>query len=362
MRICFIAQGKFTHIKPYIDYFKSAGHDVHFISLSPGPDRGVPTYNVGFGQNYSLTDGKWKYPLSMLRARWLVQKLKPDIVHAHYATSCGLAALVCGYHPFVVTAHGSDVATGVHSRIWRPLLKKIFSTADGVNTVSDELANMVAELGITREKIVTLTLGIDTQKFYFVNRPSISRHRPLRLVCTRRLEEVYDHATIIEALALLSQQNIDFRMTFIGDGQMRPCLQNLVKEKNLVAKITFTGTVENSSLPKILKEYDIYLSASLRDGTSLCLLEAMATGLYPIVSKINANIAWLKHSENGLLHEVSNPCDLAECISKAVEHPDSVANAIRQNRTLVEEKGNRIKNMKILEVLYTQIVLKYKKH
>jgi glycosyltransferase involved in cell wall biosynthesis len=361
MRICFIALGNFVHAVPYFQYFKDAGHDVHFVAMSPGPDYGVRTYNVGFGTGYSPRSGKWKYPFSMLLARRLVRKIKPDIVHAHYATSCGLTALVCGYHPFIVTAHGSDVTSSMRSKIWRPLLTRIFSSADGVNTVSDELADMVAELGINREKIVTLTLGIDTQQFYFVNRPSISQDRPLRLVCTRRLEDVYDHTTIIEALALLEQQDIDFRMTFIGDGLMRPYLQELVKEKNLSAKVVFTGAVENSSLPEVLKEYDIYLSASLRDGTSLCLLEAMANGLYPIVSRINANTAWLKHGENGLLHEVSNPHDLAECISKAVEHPDSVTDAVQKNRVLIEEKGNRVKNMKSLEGLYEQIRMKYEK-
>jgi len=55
MRICFIALGKFTHIGVYLDYFRRTWHDVHFISLSPSPDRGVPTYNIGFGSRYSTT-------------------------------------------------------------------------------------------------------------------------------------------------------------------------------------------------------------------------------------------------------------------------------------------------------------------
>jgi glycosyltransferase involved in cell wall biosynthesis len=362
MRICFIALGKLTHVGPYLDYFKGAGHDVHFVAMSPGPYYGVKTYNIGFGTGYSAQSGKWKYPFSMLRARRLVQKIKPDIVHAHYATSCGLTALVCGFHPFIVTAHGSDVSMGIHSLIWRMLLRRIFRSADCVNTVSNELRDMVIGLGILPEKIQTLTLGIDTSRFDFAARPPISSNRTLRLVCTRRLEPVYDHATILKACAILKEKGLDFRMTFIGDGKMRPYLQSLAQQSNLTQIITFAGAVENASLPRALKEYDIYLSASLRDGTSLCLLEAMATGLYPIVSKINANTAWLKHEENGLLHEVSNPRDLADCISMAVEHPDSVTNAIQKNRVIVEEKGNRVKNMKSLEALYAQIILKYKKH
>jgi L-malate glycosyltransferase len=362
MRICVIALGGFPHVVPYLNYFKNAGHDVHFVAMTPGPDYGVKTYNIGFGGGYSVQSGKWKYPISMLRARRLVRKIKPDIVHAHYVTSCGLTAFVCGFHPFVVTAHGSDVASGIKSRIWRPLLKKIFVSADGINTVSDELREMVAGLGIPKEKIATLTLGVDTQRFYFTQRPPISRDRPLRLVCTRRLEQLYDHPTIIEALEVLNRQGINFHMTFIGDGTMRPYLQGIVQQKKLTEKVTFSGTVENNSLPEILREYDIYLSASLRDGTSICLLEAMASGLYPVVSRINANTAWLKHGENGLLHEVSNPRDLAQCVSLVAGNPDLVISAVQKNREMVEEKGNRTKNMKGLEALYAQIMMKYKKH
>ncbi|UCE47928.1 MAG: glycosyltransferase, partial [Phycisphaerales bacterium] len=170
MRICFVSLGTFNHIGPYLDYFKGTGHDVHFVSMSPGPDRGIPTYNVGFGRNYSQSGGKWRYPISMLRARRLIKKLKPEIVHAHYVTSCGLAALVCGFHPTVVTAHGSDLTVGVKSRIWRPLLRRIFEFSDCINTVSPDLANMVESLGINSDKMRILTLGIDTEKFSFSQR------------------------------------------------------------------------------------------------------------------------------------------------------------------------------------------------
>ena len=165
MQICFISLGSFNHIGPYLDYFKGAGHEVSFVSMSPRPNRGVPTYNLGLGGKYSESRGKWKYPPSMLRARRFIKKLKPDIVHAHYVTSCGLTALVCGYHPTVVTVHGSDLTVGIKSRLWRPLLKRIFEFSDCVNTVSPELAEMVESLGINPDKIRTLTLGIDTEKF-----------------------------------------------------------------------------------------------------------------------------------------------------------------------------------------------------
>jgi len=360
MRICFISLGTFNHIPPYIDYFKQAGHDVSFVSMSPGPERGVPTYNVGIGRKYSdiSSEGKWKYPISMLRARRLISKLKPDIVHAHYVTSCGLAALVCGFHPTVVTAHGSDLTAGIESRIWRPLLRRIFEFSDCVNTVSTDLQSMVESLGISSDKIETLTLGIDTERFSLIERPEIGTSDVLRLVCTRRLESVFDHHTIIDALILLKEEGLRFEMTFVGNGSLLGELTQRVKEVGLDDSVNFDGRLDNHDLPEVLSRHDVYLSASLWDGASLSLLEAMSMGLFPVVSDIRANSAWLKHNVDGMLHKVSDPDDLAKCILQSCNHPELAAGAVRRNREKGVESADRKTNMKRLEGIYNDLAAK----
>ena len=358
MRICFICVGGFRHIEPYLHYFKVRGHDVRFISLSPAPDYGVPTYDLGFGRKYTLTKGKWKYPISMLRARRLIKRLKPDIVHTHYATSGGLTGLVCDFHPTVVTVHGSDLMVGIKSRIWRRLLKGIFEHSDCVNVVSEDLRDMVLSLGISPDKIETFTPGVDTGKFGFTERPGSSRERTLRFVCTRRLEQVYDHPTIIMALGVLKEKGIRFHMTFVGGGRLKEELEQQVRDLGLAEQVTFLGEVANDKLPEILHENDIYLSASLRDGTSLCLLEAMAAGIFPIVSETRANAAWFEDGINGLLHKIGDADDLAKCILKVRDNPEIIVNAAQRNRQKVLESGDTKTNMKLLERIYEGLIHK----
>ncbi len=356
MRICFISQGQFLHTDAYLDYFKSSGYEVHYISLTPTPEREVPTYNLGFGKKYSNTEGKWKYPISMLRARRLVQRLKPDIVHTHYASSGGLAGLVCNLHPTIVTVHGTDLMVKIKSGIWRLLLKAVFNHADCINTVSEDLKNMTLSLGIPPDKIKTFTLGINTEKFSFLERPIINRNQPLKFVCTRALAPVYDHPTIINALGILKRKDIDFRTTFVGTGDMKEKLEQQTADLGLTDRVTFLGSVENNELPKILHGNDAYLSSSIRDGTSLCLLEAMATGIFPIVSRIKANTAWLDDGESGLLYKVGDADDLAKCIMKLLNQPEIAVEAARRNRKKVVEKGDRNNNMKCLERIYKDLI------
>ncbi len=356
MRICYISTGNFSHIGPYLDYFKEAGHDVYFVCLSPSPQRSVPTYNLGIGNNYSRTQGKWKYPLSMIRARRLIEKIKPDIIHAHYATSGGLAILVSGFHPAVVTAHGSDLINGVKSLIWKPLLKKIFNYADCVNVVSNELEEIALSMGIDMDKIKVLTLGVNTEKFAFAKRPAISRTSELKIICTRRLERVFDHITILNALATLKEEGIDFKMTFAGDGSLSGEMEGQVKGLGLSDRIDFPGKIQNDDLPEVLARNDIYLSASKWDGTSLSLLEAMASGLFPIVSDIKANSAWIENGVDGFLHKVGNPDSLANCILKVLDNPDIVYKSAKCNRQKVCEEADRKTNMKILESIYEKLI------
>lgn len=354
MRICYLSTGPFGHVGAYLDFFKDAGHDVHFIALSPSPPRRVPVHDLALGGRYSGTEGKWKYPLSMLRARALVRRLAPDVLHAHYATSGGLAALACGFRPTVVTAHGTDLRVGARSALWRPLLRAVFERADCVNTVSDGLKELAVGLGVDAERIVVLSPGVDTARFRGPLQPG-PKGGPLRLLCTRQLESVYDPAAIVEALAIARRRGLRFTMTFAGDGSLRPAVEALVRRRGLAGMVSLLGAVGHDAVPGLLRRHDVYLSSSRADGTSLSLLEAMATGLFPIVSRIPANAAWLEDGAGGFLHAAGDPADLARRILEFSRRPSAAEAAARLNRQRVLARGDRRVNMRRLERIYREL-------
>jgi glycosyltransferase involved in cell wall biosynthesis len=82
----------------------------------------------------------------------------------------------------------------------------------------------------------------------------------------------------------------------------------------------------------------------------------MATGLFPIVSDIKANSAWLSHNVDGLLHKVGDADDLAKCIMQLYNEPRLAVAAARRNRERVVEHGNRKTNMNRLERIYQELV------
>ncbi len=356
MHICYVCVGGFQHIQPYIDYFKGTGHRVSFIALSPTPDRGVTTYQVALAGRYSRTEGKWKYPLSMIRARRVVRQLKPDILHTHYVTSGGLAGLVCNFHPTVTTAHGTDLSVGSRSRLWRPLLRRIFSQATCVNTVSADLKNKAVALGVPDDKVRVLTLGVDTRFFAYQPRQPLPAPTPLRLLSTRRLEHVYDHPTAIKALALLRDAGIPCEMTFSGGGSLKATLQELVRTCHLDDRVRFLDAVSRSQVLQLLHNHDVFLSHPRWDGISVALLEAMATGLFPITSDLPVNREWLDEGVTTLFHPVGDAAALAQCLTRAYEQPEFRLRAASLNRQRVEAYGDTTNNMRILETLYRELI------
>ncbi len=343
-------------MEPYLDYFTSRGHEVYFFVL------GLPItiksssqiFDISYGAKSRTFSTKWKYFLTPIKLRKLLKKIKPDILHGHYVTSAGVAAFLSGFRPFIISARGSDLLTYSKHFLGRMFLRRIFLKSALVHTVSDELSQKAKALGVPDEKILTLTQGVDTNLFAFKPKDTVSS--PVRLLCTRSLREYpYKPMDILNACLILNRRNIDFRLTFAAGGPMENELKRFASETGLSSKINFLGGYDNSSLPPIMNEHDIYLSTSLWDGTSVSLLEAMSCGLFPIISRTKSNCSWIKENQTGLMFECGKVEELAAKIAQAISDNNLFRTAIETNRRVIEEKADRQKNMRMLEDIYYKL-------
>jgi glycosyltransferase involved in cell wall biosynthesis len=107
----------------------------------------------------------------------------------------------------------------------------------------------------------------------------------------------------------------------------------------------FLGGVGEREMEGLLQSTSYYVSASLSDGASSSLLEAMASGLFPIVSDIPANREWITHEENGLLFPPGDHVTLAACLGRAIKNESWMDGARDTNRQLVRERADADTNM-----------------
>jgi L-malate glycosyltransferase len=357
LKIVYIGSFNAHYVWPYIDYFCKMGHDVSLISYDQCEVDGSANcaiYDVSFGANARRKWTKWKYLFSAIKVRFLLKKIKPDIVHGHYATSAGVICLLSGFHPFIISVRGSDLIGSLRSWIWRQLLFLVFRKSEYVHTVSEQLTREAQVLGVNKKNCFTLSQGVDTEFFSFTAHTEIAS-RPLVLICTRRLEEIYDSETIIRACKIVLDFGIPMKLIFAANGGLETELKSLTRSLEIESFVSFLGGFKNKDLPLILSEASIYVSASLWDGTSVSLLEGMSSGLFPIVSRIDSNKSWLIEGETALMFEPGNHIELAESIIRIYGDECLMISAIEKNRECILDKANRTKNMKILEGVYYKI-------
>lgn len=354
LRIALVSAGGLIHIDPYAQFFSSRGHDVCWIAYGePTKDIGVPTYIISRGASGKKTSSKWRYFLGGHTLRRLVRQLRPDVLNGHYVTSAGTICLMSGFRPYVLTAHGSDLFRSSRSLLWRPLVRRILAGAAAVNTVSYELRDVAIGLGVPSERVLVSTLGVDTVKYSY--NPPRKVRPPVKLLCTRTLGEVYDPLTILRACELLRTRGLKFTLTFAAGGPLMTTCQEWVASHGLADQMRFLGGYRNEELPELLRQHDAYVSAALWDGTSISLLEAMSSGLVPIVSRTKSNLAWLKDGISGFMFDCGNPEELATVIERAVADQSLRESAAEANRATALSRADRHRNMCLLEARLLEV-------
>ncbi|HVF39133.1 MAG TPA: glycosyltransferase family 4 protein [Gemmatimonadaceae bacterium] len=332
--------------------FKPEGGRRGYIDYAPKNDVAMPDDLEQYTASIDCVPTPGSLPQRFVfSARWLrrvAREYNADLVLTLYGGSLAAAAYLSGFRPYIVYVVGSDVllATTLQKLIARVTLTK----SSVVLANGQHLAEATARLAPSA-KVEPLYLGVDVGAYS----PTRGERNHYAMVCTRGFLELYDNATIVRALGALEQVPVDFTMSFLSSGPLLPEAQRLADD--LISplwrdRVIFLGGTKHEELRTIIKSASFYLSASLSDGTSSSLLEAMASGLIPIVSDIPANREWITDGKNGLLFAPGDHNGLAEAIRRALRNEGWMENARMTNRKLVEERANADMTMqKLLEII-----------
>ena len=360
MRILILSHTNLNWTPVYARHFVSKGHQVQVVSFAPQAIEGIDVEFVGIAP-FEKYKNKHMFVTRVPRIRRIIRRFKPDVVFATYVVSNGLSAALSWSGPLVVSARGGDVLEqagrrGLGQRLRERIVRYVCDRADVVHCVAREIEDELIRLGVPAAKLVQFPLGIDVENFS--PDPGMPRSRPTRLICTRKHEPVYDNATIVAALARLKAAGRAFSCTFVGGGHLLEERQEQVRSAGLSDLVTFVGHMTYAELPSQLRQADIYISASLSDGTSSALLEAMATGLVPVVSRIKANRPWIEEGRTGLMFERGRDDELAKALMKAMDDADLQRRAFEENRHRVDANGSLRKNNDRLADLLSRRVLR----
>ena len=177
------------------------------------------------------------------------------------------------------------------------------------------------------------------------------------ILCTRSWEPLYDMDVLLEAFAEAYDRNKNLRLLLLGDGSQRELIQNFISERRLSGIVITHREYRASRMPQWFRAADVYVSCAKSDGTSISLLEAMATGLPVVVSDIPSNREWVKEAQNGGLARVGMAHDFAEKLLQAATLSAEAKQVMRaRNIQVIAQHADWNKNFPLLMKLYEVVV------
>jgi L-malate glycosyltransferase len=321
MILLFIADGRSIHTKRWAEYFAQRGHRVHLITYNP-MECSIPGVT-----EYILTT-RWKnlylsFIPRHLAIKKIIKKIKPDLIHAHFIAKYGFHLPDLKFHPSVVSAWGDDILIlPKKSRLIHYYTKKVLDSVDLIYAVSHDIGkNIVCDFGVPDTKVHYLPFGIDTDLFSPLMDSRQEDNPMITIFSNRGFFPVYDNKTLIQGFALAYKKNPVLRLTLKGEGPLERSVRDLVASLGLSNVITFKKKTAYSEVPNDYRCAHIFLTTSISDGTPVSLLEAMASGLPCIATRVGGIPEWIEDKKTGLLIQPEAPDQVAQAILTLAQDP-----------------------------------------
>ncbi|MDI6913814.1 MAG: glycosyltransferase [Desulfitobacteriaceae bacterium] len=352
MRLCFLGDAGSIHLQRWLTYFANAGYEVHVISFRPStnPVSGVTEHLLASGRS-----GRFAYLKGIAKIHKLVNNIRPDILHAHYATSFGLLAVFSGRHPLVVSAWGSDVLVAPEQSFWlRNIVQYVLRAADALTSDSAYMSlRMEKLLQGKKKRLLTVTMGVSRE--WFASIPETDKH-PWQIVSLRGHLKIYNIDVIIRAMATVVKIVPQAKLVLAGEGPLTSSLNSLTHSLGLEHAIEFVGQLPHARVQAYLNESAVSVSVPSSDATAVSLLETMACGSFPVLSDVPANREWIEDEVNGLIVPSGDAHALALALIRSLQDSALREKAIAVNREKIRAKAIWEDNMAEVEALYRQLI------
>lgn len=308
--------------------------------------------SVNFSENLQKKDdgaiSKVVYVKALSKLRELLREFKPDILHAHYATSYALLCALTNYHPMCISVWGNDVFVFPNLSI---LHKKIFqfnlNRADKLFSTSKIMAKEI--LKYTNKNIAVIPFGIDTKIFSPGSYMKYFAENDVVIGTVKTMEEKYGIEYLINAFSIVSQKlkNTSLKLLIVGGGRMLEKYKKLVADLDLVEDTVFTGRVDYKTVPDYHRNLSIAVYPSTESGESfgVSVLESSACAKPVIASNIGGLPEVVVDGVTGFLVEPKNIMKLSEKIEKLVVDEELRTKMGDQGRKFVIDTYSFEKNL-----------------
>ena len=260
----------------------------------------------------------------------IVKKYKPDVVHSHMVHANLLSRLVRLIVPMsklISTAHSNN--EGGRGRMF--CYRITHGLANRTTNVSKDAALAFESKGAVPKnaiKIIYNGINLDKFRYFTYYREELNEELGLDTDCkiilaVGRFNEAKDYPNLLNAVNFLrGKVNYSFKLLIAGDGELRPLLESMIKEKGLDSDVILLGI--RKDIPKLMGAADLFVLSSMYEGFGLVVAEAMACECLVVATDCGGVVEVLNNPEFLVL-----PCDYI-ALSNKIEYALSMHVGIKK--------------------------------
>ncbi len=341
---------------------------------------GIPTYlqtlresddlgqqhDIGF-LNQSRGDAREAGRLTMGNVRRLVRDAYHlwiaaegyDLVHLHSAMAPAATALRAGAFVLVARARGCRVIVHAHGGLlllWmttprrRTLVRLVLAGARRVLTVSSEVQN--ALLSTLQRPVELVENGVDVTRF---TPAGTAQHDPPRILYVGLLTPRKGVLDLIEASRLLEERQVPHALILVGGSPSEGgAAEAEVRNAVTGSSATLLGERAPAEMPVMYREADVFCLAAWYEAMPLSILEALATGLPVVATKVGDVARVVRPGETGGLVPPRDPVALADALEPLLRDRELRGRLGRNARRLVEQHFSSAETTRALAQVYRE--------
>ena len=365
MKVLYFTRDYTPHDFRFLNAIIENGDDVWYLRLEtrnvyesrPLPEK-VHIVDWDFGNApFDLAANEDKAVKSLKK---VFDELKPDVIHSGPLTDCSYLAAKAGLHPHAAMSWGFDLGREIETLPGaRDRAAFALSQADWFLGDCYVELDKAVELGYSGKRSTIFPWGIDVNRFCPGKKVlwnSIAGGGDFLILSLRTMEPNYDVETVVRAfLSAVSVEN-GMRLILLGDGSQMPKLKEIAANDPNGNKISFLGRQPNDMLVDYYRSCDLYVSASIVDGSSVSLLEALGCGIPVLMSSIPGNCEWVEDGKNGILFRTKNIEELSEKMIDCCRSREKLKTMADAGRKLILENADWDKNKAKIHYAYRKAI------
>jgi glycosyltransferase involved in cell wall biosynthesis len=381
MRILYVADGRSPIARNWIRYFAERGDEVFLASTFACPQgvdfplRGLEIVPVAFsgfkrstqhpGTAPARTVGlrtairQWFGPLTIRRSaqrlRELIQKIKPDLVHAMRIPYEGmLAADAYTGTPLIVSTWGNDFTLHASStRLMGHYTRWTMQVVDALHADCQRDIRLAKQWGLDVEKPVLVAPGNGGVRLDVFYPPAAPVEKPV-VINPRGFRPYVCNEAFFRAIPLVLERQPGTRFLFaLMAGE--PQAQQWTRELHITEAVELLQPLSHEEMAEVFRRAQIVASPSIHDGTPNTLLEGIACGCFPVAGDLQSVREWITPGKNGLLFDAETPRSIADALLAALDNKNLRAEAAGLNRDMISARAEYGKNMRRAEEFYRKV-------